>query len=886
MTAPLPDNVRNDPATWPALSDADWVALHVPRFKAVRPLYVAYEEFLKPVLKQACRVLAPLAIVDARAKQIPSFAEKIIRKRADYTDPNEPLPPDPLVRITDLCGARVIAQTSDQVDKICQFIEKAFDIDWPNSADNNQRLKPCEFGYRSVHYIVMVNPEKLKAAGIEAEVPAELLGYEPELAGAPAASRPLKAEIQVRTLLEHAWADIGHDMTYKTEFKVPDRILRQFAQVAAVLEGADRDFGRLIASLADFRSNYGQYLDRKELKAEIARLRVVLASVGDVKLAVKIARLAIAIGEHETACEVLGPYRDQADAGVQQALGIALTEMHWDRPRSREYIEGRELLAEAVKHGERNAEALCALADAWAPTNTAEARKWYREAAAVDSTEPLTLCRYLEHEVDHSGSDAVIRLAEPMIRSAADHCRKQIEGRSNLPNAWACLAFFHLFLKKPYDALRAMAQVVRLCDSGSMDPAAAPPGAAQPRPCAAGRALLRARDALQHLRCIHEKLPGFDWLERALLLALAVRVGDDDAKAAVRRLASWQGGESHFGELGSVVILSGGCTREIQPVMDAFRPLLLGASEELSFTLLSGGTASGISGIAGDLARRSPELIRAFGYLPHLLPVGVRLDTEGFSKLVQSPGSDFTPLDPLQGWTDLVVAKADLRRVKVLAYAGGAISQAECCIALALGARVGWVEDKSLPKERLFDDPDWQDAKGLVRLPLDAMSLRAFLLVDELPCEKAEYEVAARLVHEDYVKTAQPRDSSLQPWGKLAPDLRVSNFHQVAYAVNILKSAGLSVRTLTDPSRPLLDIEAELGAEGIKRLAEMEHGRWNVERLLRGWHHAAVKDVPKKLSPYLVPWDKLTPEIKKYDLEAMRNLPKNLRAAGLEVFKP
>jgi len=162
--------------------------------------------------------------------------------------------------------------------------------------------------YRSVHYIVLVNPEKLRTSGITVEIPSELI--EPDR---------LKAELQVRTLLEHAWADIGHEMTYKTDLKVPDRIYRQFAALAAVLEDADREFGRLVHGLAEFKSNFGAYHKQKEVEAEIVWLRIVLShDKSNLDLAVKIAQLAISIGRHEIALEVLKEYVDAPQLGRTQ----------------------------------------------------------------------------------------------------------------------------------------------------------------------------------------------------------------------------------------------------------------------------------------------------------------------------------------------------------------------------------------------------------------------------------------------------------------------------------------------------------------------------------------------------------------------------------------
>ena len=119
------------------------------------------------------------------------------------------------------------------------------------------------------------------------------------------------------------------------------------------------------------------------------------------------------------------------------------------------------------------------------------------------------------------------------------------------------------------------------------------------------------------------------------------------------------------------------------------------------------------------------------------------------------------------------------------------------------------------------------------------------------------------------------------PWEDLPEALKVSNFHQVAYAENILKTAGLGIRRITDPGKPLVSMKDLLDKAGLERLAEMEHGRWNVERLLLGWRWAEAKDVGRKLSPYLVPWDKLPPEIQEYDLDAIRSLPRKFREAGL-----
>ena len=82
-----------DPTAAAALSAEQWVALHVPRFAGVVPAYVEYENYLKLVLKKMTNKVAPMAVVEARAKGVPSFAEKILRKRGIYQTPGDPQPP-------------------------------------------------------------------------------------------------------------------------------------------------------------------------------------------------------------------------------------------------------------------------------------------------------------------------------------------------------------------------------------------------------------------------------------------------------------------------------------------------------------------------------------------------------------------------------------------------------------------------------------------------------------------------------------------------------------------------------------------------------------------------------------------------------------------------
>ena len=145
--------------------------------------------------------------------------------------------------------------------------------------------------------------------------------------------------------------------------------------------------------------------------------------------------------------------------------------------------------------------------------------------------------------------------------------------------------------------------------------------------------------------------------------------------------------------------------------------------------------------------------------------------------------------------------------------------------------------------------------------------------------EREDLEPVARKIHEDYAQL------HVSKWEEISEDFRRSNFHQAAYAENILRSVGLCVRR-PDRKIELLKLEKMLTQKQIEEMAAMEHGRWNVERLMQGWRYGPEKDEKNRISPYLAPWDKVPREIQQYDIDAVMSFPEVLKEAGVEVYKP
>ncbi len=269
--------------------DHQWAQQQIEAYRQVYPRYTRMAQVLQQVLDKATKQIAPLAILQTRPKAIPSYAEKAIRKKKAGRYSN------PLVRMTDLCGGRVITQTLTEVRAVCDFIEQHFVVDVENSVDVSQRLKPSEFGYRSIHYIVQFKRGVFPTKEVPVEIPEELY---------PDESTPMKAEIQVRTVLEHAWAGFVHDRVYKSAFTIPPKWERELAVLAGMLEQTDQSFSRIQSGLRTYVASYGAYLNETQLKDEIDILESVLTcDPENADLAHRIGKLAMELGDWQKAID-------------------------------------------------------------------------------------------------------------------------------------------------------------------------------------------------------------------------------------------------------------------------------------------------------------------------------------------------------------------------------------------------------------------------------------------------------------------------------------------------------------------------------------------------------------------------------------------------------
>lgn len=71
----------------------------------------------------------------------------------------------------------------------------------------------------------------------------------------------MKCEIQIRSVLQHAWAEIEHDIGYKSEITIPKEMRRSFSRIAGLLEIADKEFDSIRQALKEYENNVHVQID-------------------------------------------------------------------------------------------------------------------------------------------------------------------------------------------------------------------------------------------------------------------------------------------------------------------------------------------------------------------------------------------------------------------------------------------------------------------------------------------------------------------------------------------------------------------------------------------------------------------------------------------------
>ncbi|WP_110239664.1 GTP pyrophosphokinase [Nocardioides gilvus] len=196
----------------------------VRKYAALRPSLVApTHQALELVTSMLDEAGINYLSVSSRTKSVASFAAKAARVLERTPDA------DPLDAITDQIGVRVITYVHSDVEAVAGVFSDALVI----LDDRDMGLETASegrFGYSSRHLLVELG-ERTPAPF------RDLIG--------------LRVSMQLRTVLQHAWAEFEHDVRYKgtvPESLAPD-LDRRFTLAAGLLELADQEFATIRAAL-------------------------------------------------------------------------------------------------------------------------------------------------------------------------------------------------------------------------------------------------------------------------------------------------------------------------------------------------------------------------------------------------------------------------------------------------------------------------------------------------------------------------------------------------------------------------------------------------------------------------------------------------------------
>lgn len=221
VTPALPADLVPSPRTAPVAVSGAGAAIR--EYTEIQPqLRQATDQFVELVTSILDEAGINYLTVTGRAKSVSSFAAKAAR-----TVDGKPVFDDPLRQITDQIGIRVITYVHSDVQAVADLMEDQVVV-LDDRDMGRETASEGRWGYASRHLLVGLDPARE--------------GHDEF-----AALRGRQAQIQVRTVLQHAWAEFEHDIRYKGT--IPDEYVpdldRRFTLAAGLLELADREFSTI-----------------------------------------------------------------------------------------------------------------------------------------------------------------------------------------------------------------------------------------------------------------------------------------------------------------------------------------------------------------------------------------------------------------------------------------------------------------------------------------------------------------------------------------------------------------------------------------------------------------------------------------------------------------
>lgn len=153
-----------------------------------------------------------------------------------------------LDEITDVLGVRIITLFENDIDTILDLLEDTFEICEIVDKRKKELKNRIEFGYNSLHIVVKFTDSRC-----------QLVEYQKY--------QDIRFEIQIRTVLQHAWAEVEHGLGYKSHYEPPMSVKRKLYRLAATLEILDEEFENIRYDIALYNKSFDKV--EKIMKTDI-----------------------------------------------------------------------------------------------------------------------------------------------------------------------------------------------------------------------------------------------------------------------------------------------------------------------------------------------------------------------------------------------------------------------------------------------------------------------------------------------------------------------------------------------------------------------------------------------------------------------------------------
>lgn len=190
--------------------------------------------------------------VDVRVKERESAINKQKLKRYE----------NPLVEMSDLVGCRVIVYLESDIERVASALKGDFTEFPEKSVDKRASNDIRQLGYRSLHVVCCLGEARSKLPEYK-EISDQAF------------------EIQIRTALQHTWAEIEHKQNYKPQMALPEHLQRRLMIISGTLELVDQELSEISKRAEEYTREVAEGNSFLDDSLSVASVRALVASFAE-----------------------------------------------------------------------------------------------------------------------------------------------------------------------------------------------------------------------------------------------------------------------------------------------------------------------------------------------------------------------------------------------------------------------------------------------------------------------------------------------------------------------------------------------------------------------------------------------------------------------------